>query len=75
MADFHKANKDTLRSAAEGADTITFLAACPRPLEAGKVWFDREPRRTHMPFGGTSISASEKLELWRKCEEYVGGFK
>jgi hypothetical protein len=42
MSDFHAKNKDSLRSAAQGADTITFLASCPRALETGRFWFERK---------------------------------
>lgn len=42
MPDFHTSNKDTLRSASHGADTITFLASCPKDLDSGKFWFDRQ---------------------------------
>jgi hypothetical protein len=45
MPDFHSSSKDTLRSAAQGADTITFLASCPRELETGKFWFDRQVKK------------------------------
>lgn len=72
MPDFHEKNKGTLRSSAEGADTIAFLASTPRSLETGKFWFDRHPVRTNMPFGFTESSEEEKKALWKSCQAYVG---
>ena len=42
MPDFHSSNKDALRSAQQGADTITFLASSDKSMETGKFWFDRQ---------------------------------
>ena len=45
MTDFHEKNKGSLRSAAEGADTITFLASTEKEIPSGKFWFDRSTVR------------------------------
>lgn len=74
MPDFHAQNGNTLRSAMQGADTIVFLAACDRIKgSTGLFWFDRQPVRTHMPFGFTESSAAEVEMLWDNCVKYVGG--
>jgi NAD(P)-dependent dehydrogenase (short-subunit alcohol dehydrogenase family) len=69
---FHRVMRPLLRSAEEGADTIVWLAACPR-IEGmtGLFWFDREPRRTHyVPW--TRESAAERERLWQVCCELSG---
>ncbi len=61
---FHAITRRLLRTAEQGADTITWLAAA---REAGKVsgvfWLDREPHTTHV-FPGTDPSPKERRELW-----------
>jgi NAD(P)-dependent dehydrogenase (short-subunit alcohol dehydrogenase family) len=61
---FHTITRRFLRTAGEGADTITWLAAA---AEAGKVtgkfWLDREPHTTHV-FPGTDPSRQERQALW-----------
>jgi len=44
---FHRVTKHILRTPAEGADTVVWLAACPRRLGSGRFFFDREERSTH----------------------------
>ena len=45
---FHAVTRALLRTADEGADTITWLAACPRVQGvSGQFWFDRQRARTH----------------------------
>jgi NAD(P)-dependent dehydrogenase (short-subunit alcohol dehydrogenase family) len=64
---FHRVMKAVLRTPAEGADTVVWLAASPRARETGRFWFDREPRRTHLlPF--TRESARDRRALWKLCE-------
>jgi dehydrogenase/reductase SDR family member 12 len=82
MADFHESNKDTLRSAEEGADTIVYLASSESDKVkyadgggGGKFWFDREVVRTSMPWAGTESTEREKRELWDNSVAYVGGIK
>lgn len=54
----------SLRSPAEGADTIVWLAISPEVLESnGLFWHDRAPRSTsYLP--GTSMAPGEKARLW-----------
>lgn len=65
---FHRLMRPLLRTPAEGADTIVWLAASRRGREwSGRFFLDREPRRTHLlPF--TRESAEERAALWSLCE-------
>ncbi len=45
---FRQLTKPFLRSPAQGADTIVWLAADPDvPAASGRFWLDRRPRATH----------------------------
>jgi NAD(P)-dependent dehydrogenase (short-subunit alcohol dehydrogenase family) len=65
---FHRLTRHILRTPSEAADTVVWLAACPRSREStGRFFFDREPRRTHwLPF--TAESEAERRALWQLCE-------
>ncbi len=46
---FHRLMKSRLRTPTQGADTIVWLAACPRLAhDSGRFWFDREAVSTHL---------------------------
>jgi len=66
---FFRITQRILRTPAQGADTIVWLAGCKRASRwTGRFFFDREPRRTHLlPF--TRESAADRAALWRFCEE------
>lgn len=68
---FHRLMRPFLRTPAEGADTIVWLAASARGREhSGRFFFDREPRRTHfVPF--TREAAEERAALWSLCQRLV----
>jgi NAD(P)-dependent dehydrogenase (short-subunit alcohol dehydrogenase family) len=69
---FHSLTRRILRTPAEGADTVVWLAAssAARALR-GRFVFDREARRTHLlPF--TKESQRERRELWRLCLRRAG---
>ncbi len=65
---FHRLTRSILRSPAEGADTVVWLAASPRAgRTTGHFFFDRKQRRTHLlPF--TRESEEERRALWDLCE-------
>jgi NAD(P)-dependent dehydrogenase (short-subunit alcohol dehydrogenase family) len=64
---FHTVMRQALRTPAEGADTVVWLAASPAARTTGRFWFDRAPVRTHwLPF--TRETESERRALWRLCE-------
>jgi dehydrogenase/reductase SDR family protein 12 len=68
---FHRIMRSFLRTPAEGADTIVWLAASARGREhSGRFFLDREPRRTHfLPF--TRETTGERAALWSLCERYT----
>jgi NAD(P)-dependent dehydrogenase (short-subunit alcohol dehydrogenase family) len=60
---FHSVTRRLLRTAEQGADTITWLAAAPEAAKvSGGFWLDREPHMTHV-FPGTDPSPAERQEL------------
>jgi NAD(P)-dependent dehydrogenase (short-subunit alcohol dehydrogenase family)/peroxiredoxin len=65
---FHRLTRSILRTPAEGADTVVWLAASARARRwTGRFFFDREARRTHLlPF--TSESSKDRRALWKLCE-------
>jgi NAD(P)-dependent dehydrogenase (short-subunit alcohol dehydrogenase family) len=65
---FHRVTRSILRTPAEGADTVVWLAASTRAREwTGRFFLDREQRRTHvLPF--TRESKEDRLALWEICE-------
>jgi NAD(P)-dependent dehydrogenase (short-subunit alcohol dehydrogenase family) len=69
---FHRLTRSILRAPAEGADTVVWLAACPRARDwSGRFFFDREPRRTHLlPF--TKESPADRRALWQLCQRLSG---
>ena len=60
---FHRITRRFLRTAGEGADTITWLAAAEEAAKvSGMFWLDREPHTTHV-FPGTDPSLQERQAL------------
>lgn len=69
---FYRLMQKALRSAEQGADTIVWLAVCPRLAgESGRFWFDRKARSTHY-LPRTRETAAERDELWRLCCRQCG---
>ena len=70
---FHRLTRAVLRTPAEGADSVVWLAASPRANQWTKCFFfDRAIRRTHLlPF--TRESGEERSKLWRICEKACAG--
>jgi dehydrogenase/reductase SDR family protein 12 len=65
---FHRLMQHVLRSPAEGADTVVWLAACPDLAETtGAFFFDRAERQTHL-LPWTKESEEGRRELWSLCE-------
>lgn len=72
MPKFEAKFHDVLRTPAQGADTIVWLAAADAPAEcSGLFWLDRRPRETHRS-DDTRETAQERAELWRLCESLAG---
>ncbi|QWC85427.1 SDR family NAD(P)-dependent oxidoreductase [Nocardioidaceae bacterium] len=69
---FYKITKPFLRDAAEGADTVVWLAASPRAGEvSGEFWQDRAPRPTAY-LGLNQPSADQTASLWRQVVDLTG---
>ncbi|MHB8959265.1 MAG: SDR family NAD(P)-dependent oxidoreductase [Candidatus Limnocylindrales bacterium] len=70
---FHRLMRPLLRTPAQGADTIVWLAAHPDAMAcSGGLFLDRRPR----PFDripGTRLSASDRLRLWAQVAELASG--
>ena len=64
---FWKVMRPFLRTPAQGADTIIWLAVAPRlASESGKFWFDRCQRKTHKLARTVSLP-QDRQRLWDKC--------
>lgn len=65
---FHRLTKSILRTPAEGADTIVWLAASAAAGKVtGRFFLDRTPRATHyLPF--TAERGADRRALWNLCE-------
>jgi NAD(P)-dependent dehydrogenase (short-subunit alcohol dehydrogenase family) len=68
LPSFHRVTQHVLRSPAEGADTVVWLAAAASARRfTGRFLFDRRPRRTHLlPF--THERREDRDDLWKLCE-------
>ena len=69
---FYRLMRPLLRTAAEGADTIVWLATQPDPAStSGRLYLDRRPRPfDRMP--GTRLSAADRRRLWERVVELAG---
>ena len=70
---FHSVTKPVLRTPAEGADTIVWLAgtAIAELGSSGGFWLDRH-RRSITKIPGTAARPGERNRLWRWCSETCG---
>ena len=69
---FHRITRRFLRTAEQGADTITWLAASPEAARvSGMFWLDREPHTTHV-LPGTAPSPQERQELMEALARLTG---
>ena len=69
LPNFYRVTRPLLRTPAEGADSVVWLAASPRARQWTRCFFfDRAIRRTHLlPF--TRESGEDRSQLWKMCEE------
>ena len=66
---FHQITEAILRTPAEGADTVIWLAASPAAQgETGCFFFDRRAVRTHW-LPTTRESEEDRRALWELCED------
>ncbi|XP_014445547.1 dehydrogenase/reductase SDR family member 12 [Tupaia chinensis] len=77
MPGFHARLGDRLRSAAQGADTVLWLAlsSAVTTQPSGLFFQDRKPVPTHLPFAGTSSSPAEEDKLIEILEQLAQRFK
>ncbi|NNC92261.1 MAG: SDR family oxidoreductase [Acidimicrobiia bacterium] len=69
---FYKLTKPFLRTPAEGADTIVWLAASDEAADrTGLFWMDREPRPTHKT-NRTKERPEKRQELWDALSHLSG---
>jgi len=69
---FYKVTKPFLRTAAEGADSIVWLAAADEAAgQSGLFWHDRQPRPTHKT-KRTRENPEQRQELWEALSELSG---
>lgn len=73
---FRTVTRPILRTAAQGADTIAWLAAVnPLPRESGLFWCDRAVREIHkVPSTRRSDNHDARVALWNWCNETVAPF-
>lgn len=74
---FYTRFKDKLRSAAQGADTVLWLALTPAASRqpSGLFFQDRKPVPKHIPLARTSSSPVEEEKLMKILEEMAQRFK
>ncbi|KAM6179098.1 dehydrogenase/reductase SDR family member 12 [Rhynchocyon petersi] len=77
MPGFHNRMKDRLRSPAQGADTVLWLALSPAATAhpSGLFFQDRKPVSTHLPLARTSSSPAEEEKLIEALEQLAQRFK
>ena len=69
---FNKVMQPLLRAAAEGADTIIWLAVSDEPGSgSGSFWFDREQAPTHLT-DSTQETPGDRAELWAELARVAG---
>ncbi|MEW6432418.1 MAG: SDR family NAD(P)-dependent oxidoreductase [Myxococcota bacterium] len=69
---FHALTRLILRSADEGADTVTWLAARRPAVPSGRFWFDRSEARTHA-LPRTHERPGDREALWARLEALTAG--
>ncbi|XP_036687718.1 dehydrogenase/reductase SDR family member 12 isoform X1 [Balaenoptera musculus] len=77
MPGFHARLGARLRSEAQGADTVLWLALAPTAAAqpSGRFFQDRKPVPTHLPLARTSSSPAEEEKLIEILEELAQRFK
>jgi dehydrogenase/reductase SDR family member 12 len=69
---FNTLMKPLLRTPAQGADTIVWLASAKEPgMTTGRFWFDRRPAPTHL-IESTRETLEDRRRLWDNLETLTG---
>ena len=74
MPDFYERMKDRLRTAAEGADTVAWLAIAEevhKVVKSGDFVQDRAAVAKHFPLAWTHHSETDEQIFWERLEEQV----
>ncbi|XP_053792084.1 dehydrogenase/reductase SDR family member 12 isoform X2 [Vidua chalybeata] len=77
MPDFYERMKNSLRTEAQGADTVLWLAVSPEAtkLPSGLFFQDRQPVPTHLPLAYTHSPPEDEEKLMEMLEEFSQKFK
>ncbi|XP_062981302.1 dehydrogenase/reductase SDR family member 12 isoform X2 [Elgaria multicarinata webbii] len=77
MPDFYEKMKNRLRTEAQGADTVVWLAVSPAACKqaSGQFFQDRLPVSTHLPLAQTKASPGDEEKLMQALEELSQQFK
>ncbi|XP_062423036.1 dehydrogenase/reductase SDR family member 12 isoform X2 [Rhea pennata] len=77
MPDFYQKMKNALRTEAQGADTVVWLAVSPEAtkLPSGLFFQDRQPVATHLPLARTYSPPEDEEKLMEMLEEFSQKFK
>ncbi|XP_064264971.1 dehydrogenase/reductase SDR family member 12 isoform X3 [Passer domesticus] len=77
MPDFYERMKSSLRTEAQGADTILWLAVSAEAtkLPSGLFFQDRQPVPTHLPLAYTHSPPEDEEKLMEMLEEFSQKFK
>uniref|UniRef100_A0A8C8SGM2 DHR12 reductase n=1 Tax=Pelusios castaneus TaxID=367368 RepID=A0A8C8SGM2_9SAUR len=77
MPDFYEKMKNKLRTEAQGADTVVWLAVSPAAAKraSGLFFQDRQPVSTHLPLARTYSLPEEEQKLIEALEELSQQFK
>jgi dehydrogenase/reductase SDR family member 12 len=72
---FYAVTRRILRSPAQGADTVLWLAASEAARgQSGRFWFDRQARRTHFT-ARTRESGADRADLLALCSDALPEFR
>ncbi|XP_033865052.1 dehydrogenase/reductase SDR family member 12-like [Acipenser ruthenus] len=76
MPDFYEKMKNKLRSEAQGADTVVWLAvsASAATQASGQFYQDHKPVSAHLPLASTRSSAGDEEELLTVLEQLAKKF-
>ncbi|XP_016156053.1 PREDICTED: dehydrogenase/reductase SDR family member 12 isoform X3 [Ficedula albicollis] len=77
MPDFYERMKNSLRTEAQGADTVLWLAVSAEAtkLPSGLFFQDRQPVPTHLPLAYTHSPPEDEEKLMEVLEEFSQKFK
>ncbi|XP_027743955.1 dehydrogenase/reductase SDR family member 12 isoform X4 [Empidonax traillii] len=77
MPDFYEKMKNSLRTEAQGADTVVWLAVSAEAtkLPSGLFFQDRQPVATHLPLASTHSPPEDEEKLMEVLEEFSQKFR